>query len=173
MREVLSKQLKRKPTQGLADVFYLMDYIFTSNEAKKLNKDIFETIYYAAIYESNILCMDGKYERYTHFEGSPMSNGIFQFDMWGLDSTQLSGMWDWDKLKKSVSDYGVCNSLYCLVIITFIFYLLKSTTVFLNYQVPPNSSFKYCSFSQSLYIEHSSISKSSSISLGKPVSISN
>jgi len=99
-------------TQGLADVFYLMDYIFTSNEAKKLNKDIFETIYYAAIYESNILCMDGKYERYTHFEGSPMSNGIFQFDMWGLDSTQLSGMWDWDKLKKSVSDYGVCNSLF-------------------------------------------------------------
>jgi len=99
-------------TQGLADVFYLMDYIFTSEDAKKLNKDIFETIYYAAIYESNQLCMNGKYEKYSYFKGSPMDNGVFQFDMWGLDSTQLSGMWDWDKLKKSVTDYGVCNSLF-------------------------------------------------------------
>ncbi len=62
-------------TQGLADVFYLMDYIFTSDEAKKLNKEIFETIYYGAIYESNVLCMDGKYERYSYFEDSPMSKG--------------------------------------------------------------------------------------------------
>ena len=99
-------------TQGLADVFYLMDYIFTSEEAKKLNKDIFETIYYAAIYESNQLCMNGKYEPYKFFKGSPMSKGEFQFDMWGLDETQLSGMWDWTKLKNSVSDYGVCNSLF-------------------------------------------------------------
>ena len=99
-------------TQGLADVFYLMDYIFTSEEAKKLNRDIFETIYYAAIYESNQLCMNGKYEPYSFFNGSPMSKGEFQFDMWGIDQTQLSGMWDWDKLKKSVSDYGVCNSLF-------------------------------------------------------------
>jgi len=99
-------------TQGLADVFYLMDYIFTSNEAKKLNRDIFETIYYAAIYESNQLCMNGKYEPYSFFNGSPMSQGVFQFDMWGLDETQLSGMWDWNKLKNSVSQYGVCNSLF-------------------------------------------------------------
>jgi ribonucleoside-diphosphate reductase alpha chain len=99
-------------TQGLADVFYLMDYIFTSEDAKKLNKDIFETIYYASIYESNQLCMNGKYEPYSHFKGSPMDKGVFQFDMWGLDNTQLSGMWDWDKLKKSVTDYGVCNSLF-------------------------------------------------------------
>jgi len=99
-------------TQGLADVFYLMDYIFTSNEAKKLNKDIFETIYYAAIYESNQLCMNGKYKPYSFFNGSPMSQGVFQFDMWGLDETQLSGMWDWNKLKNSVSQYGVCNSLF-------------------------------------------------------------
>ena len=99
-------------TQGLADVFYLMDYIFTSEEAKKLNKDIFETIYYAAIYESNQLCMSGKYEPYKFFKGSPMSKGQFQFDMWGLDETKLSGMWDWDKLKKNVSEYGVCNSLF-------------------------------------------------------------
>jgi len=99
-------------TQGLADVFYLMDYIFTSEEARKLNKDIFETIYYAAIYESNQLCMNGNYESYTFFEGSPMSKGEFQFDMWGLNESQLSGMWDWNKLKNSVSQYGVCNSLF-------------------------------------------------------------
>jgi ribonucleoside-diphosphate reductase alpha chain len=99
-------------TQGLADVFYLMDYIFTSEEAKKLNRDIFETIYYAAIYESNQLCMNGQYEPYTFFKGSPMSQGVYQFDMWGVDETNLSGMWDWNKLKKSVSEYGVCNSLF-------------------------------------------------------------
>jgi ribonucleoside-diphosphate reductase alpha chain len=99
-------------TQGLADVFYLMDYIFTSEDAKKLNRDIFETIYYAAIYESNQLCMNGKYDAYSHFEGSPMSQGVFQFDMWGVDETQLSGMWDWNKLKESVKTYGVCNSLF-------------------------------------------------------------
>jgi ribonucleoside-diphosphate reductase alpha chain len=99
-------------TQGLADVFYLMDYIFTSEEAKKLNRDIFETIYYAAIYESNQLCMNGKYEPYAFFKGSPMSKGVFQFDMWGLDESKLSGMWNWNNLKKSVSEYGVCNSLF-------------------------------------------------------------
>jgi len=99
-------------TQGLADVFYLMDYIFTSDEARKLNKDIFETIYYAAIYESNQLCIKGGRVPYTYFKGSPMSEGVFQFDMWGLDESQLSGMWDWAKLKKSVIEYGVCNSLF-------------------------------------------------------------
>ena len=99
-------------TQGLADVFYLMDYIFTSDEAKKLNRDIFETIYYASIYESNQLCINGKYEQYKFFKGSPMSQGVFQFDMWNIDETQLSGMWDWDKLKESVKSYGVCNSLF-------------------------------------------------------------
>jgi ribonucleoside-diphosphate reductase alpha chain len=99
-------------TQGLADVFYLMDYIFTSDEAKKLNRDIFETIYYASIYESNQLCMNGKYEQYKFFKGSPMSQGVFQFDMWNIDETQLSGMWNWNKLKDSVKTYGVCNSLF-------------------------------------------------------------
>jgi len=99
-------------TQGLADVFYLMDYIFTSEEAKKLNRDIFETIYYAAIYESNQLCMNGKYKPYDFFEGSPMSQGIFQFDMWNVDETKLSGIWDWNKLKENVKSYGVCNSLF-------------------------------------------------------------
>jgi len=99
-------------TQGLADVFYLMDYIFTSEEAKKLNRDIFETIYYAAIYESNQLCINGKYKPYDFFEGSPMSQGRFQFDMWNVDETKLSGMWDWNKLKENVKSHGVCNSLF-------------------------------------------------------------
>ena len=96
-------------TQGLADVFYIMDYIFTSEEARKLNKDIFETIYFAAITESNELCKSGQYQPYKFFEGSPMSKGIFQFDMWGVN--ELSGLWDWNSLKESVKQYGVCNSL--------------------------------------------------------------
>jgi len=97
-------------TQGLADVFYLMDYIFTSEEAKILNKNIFETIYFAAITESNDLCKRGVREPYKFFEGSPMSNGIFQFDMWGLNESEL--FLDWETLKKDVKEYGVCNSLF-------------------------------------------------------------
>jgi len=99
-------------TQGLADVFYLLDYIFTSDEAKKLNKNIFETIYFAAITESMELCKSGEYEPYQFFDGSPMSKGIFQFDMWGLDHEDLGGMWDWDTLKTEVTKYGICNSLF-------------------------------------------------------------
>ena len=98
-------------TQGLADVFYLMDYVFTSDEAKKLNKQIFETIYYGAIYESNNLCKTGEYKSYDFFQGAPMSQGVFQFDMWGLNESDLSGMWDWNSLKESVKLFGVCNSL--------------------------------------------------------------
>ena len=99
-------------TQGLADVFFLMDYIFTTEEAKKLNKNIFETIYFAAITESMELCKSGEYKPYDFFEGSPMSKGIFQFDMWGLDYEGLGRMWDWDSLKLEVSNHGVCNSLF-------------------------------------------------------------
>ena len=99
-------------TQGLADVFFLMDYIFTSEDAKKLNKMIFETIYFAAITESMSLCKSGEYKPYAHFEDSPMSKGIFQFDMWGLDYNELSGLWDWDNLKLDVSNHGICNSLF-------------------------------------------------------------
>jgi ribonucleoside-diphosphate reductase alpha chain len=99
-------------TQGLADVFFLMDYIFTSEEAKKLNKEIFETIYFAAITESMELCKSGEYKPYDFFKGSPMSKGIFQFDMWGLDYEGLGRMWDWDSLKLEVSNHGVCNSLF-------------------------------------------------------------
>ena len=99
-------------TQGLADVFFLMDYIFTSEEAKKLNKDIFETIYFAAISESSFLCQEGLFQPYKFFEGSPMSQGVFQFNMWGMTEDNLSGRWDWNGLKDNVSKYGVCNSLF-------------------------------------------------------------
>jgi len=99
-------------TQGLADVFFLMDYIFTTEEAKKLNKDIFETIYFAAISESSFLCKEGLYQPYKFFKDSPMSQGIFQFDMWGMTEDNLSGRWDWNGLKDNVSKYGVCNSLF-------------------------------------------------------------
>ena len=96
--------------QGLADVFCLMDYSFTSDEAKELNKKIFEAIYFASITESNDLCKKGIREPYKFFEGSPMSKGIFQFDMWGVESSDLS--LDWDTLKKDVQEFGVCNSLF-------------------------------------------------------------
>jgi ribonucleoside-diphosphate reductase alpha chain len=99
-------------TQGLADVFYLLDLIFTEEEARILNKQIFETIYYGAIYESNKLCKNGEYLPYKFFEGSPMSQGIFQFDMWGLNESDLSGYWDWNQLKEDVKEFGVCNSLF-------------------------------------------------------------
>ena len=98
--------------QGLADVFFLLDMIFTSDEAKDLNKKIFETIYYGAIYESNQLCKNKTYEKYAFFDGSPMSGGIFQYDMWGFNEDDLSGMWDWNSLKQDVIKYGVCNSLF-------------------------------------------------------------
>lgn len=96
--------------QGLADVFCLMDYSFTSNEAKELNKKIFEAIYFASILESNDLCKKGIRKPYEFFKGSPMSKGIFQFDMWGTESYNLT--LDWDTLKKDVQEFGVCNSLF-------------------------------------------------------------
>ena len=97
-------------TQGLADVFYLMDYIFTSEEARTLNKNIFEAIYFAAVTESMELCKSGVRTPYKFFEGSPMSKGILQFDMWGLSETDL--FLDWSLLKEDVKKYGVCNSLF-------------------------------------------------------------
>lgn len=104
--------------QGLADAFFLLDYVFTSDEAKDVNKKIFETIYFAAITESNALCKTKTYTKYSRYIDSPMSNGIFQYDMWGLTENDLSGLWNWKELKESVKKYGICNSLFTAVMPT-------------------------------------------------------
>ena len=92
--------------QGLADAFILMRFPFDSPEARVLNKEIFETIYYAAVTASKDLAIkEGAYES---FKGSPMSKGEFQFDMWGVKPTDR---WEWDILRKEVKKHGVRNSL--------------------------------------------------------------
>lgn len=93
--------------QGLADAFIMMRMPFDSPEAAGMNKDIFETIYFAAMTASKDLAKEqGAYET---FKGSPVSKGIFQFDMWGV--TPESNRWDWESLKKEVKKHGVRNSL--------------------------------------------------------------
>ncbi|HRI32823.1 MAG TPA: ribonucleoside-diphosphate reductase subunit alpha, partial [Saprospiraceae bacterium] len=93
--------------QGLADAFILMRMAFDSEAAATLNKQIFETIYYAAVSESCAMAkIDGPYQT---FQGSPMSQGIFQFDMWNVNPTE--NRYDWNSLKKEVIKYGVRNSL--------------------------------------------------------------
>lgn len=92
--------------QGLADAFILMRFPFDSAEARQLNKDIFETIYFAAMTESVALAeRDGHYET---FQGSPLSKGEFQFDMWGV---KPSKRWDWESLRQKVMQVGARNSL--------------------------------------------------------------
>lgn len=92
--------------QGLADTFFKMRYPFDSDEAKELNKRIFETIYFGAAETSCELSK--KYGSYNLFEGSPVSKGQLQFDMWGVTP---SGMWDWGKLKGDIKEFGMRNSL--------------------------------------------------------------
>jgi len=93
--------------QGLADVFIMLRMPFDSEEARGLNKDIFETIYYASLEASMEIAKEkGAYETY---QGSPISQGIFQFDMWGV--TPSSGRWDWEALRAKVLEHGVRNSL--------------------------------------------------------------
>lgn len=92
--------------QGLADAFILMRHPFDSVEAKVLNREIFETIYYAALTASKDLAIEeGPYETYP---GSPISEGVLQFDMWGVKPT---GRWEWDVLREEVKTHGVRNSL--------------------------------------------------------------
>lgn len=92
--------------QGLADAFLLMRYPFESEEAQKLNIQIFETLYYGALEASCELAEEkGTYETY---EGSPVSKGILQYDMWNVIPTNL---WDWTILKKKIAKHGVRNSL--------------------------------------------------------------
>jgi ribonucleoside-diphosphate reductase alpha chain len=108
--EARNSNLKHRPigigVQGLADAFILMRFPFDSDEAAKLNKEIHETIYYASMTASKDLAkVDGPYES---FAGSPVSKGIFQFDMWGVTP---STRWEWDILKEEVKKHGVRNSL--------------------------------------------------------------
>jgi len=92
--------------QGLADAFILMRYPFESDEASKLNIQIFETIYYGALEASCELAeKEGPYETY---EGSPVSKGILQYDMWNVTPTDL---WNWQELKDKIKKFGVRNSL--------------------------------------------------------------
>jgi len=93
--------------QGLADAFIRLRLPFESEEAKQLNKEIFETIYFAAMTASKDLAIkDGAYET---FKGSPLSKGQFQFDLWNV--TPDSGRWNWEDLRSDVINHGVRNSL--------------------------------------------------------------
>lgn len=92
--------------QGLADVFFTLGIPYESAEAKQINKEIFETIYYASIKASCDLAKENG--AYATFKGSPLSEGRFQFDLWNAKPTKR---WDWDKLREDVIKYGVRNSL--------------------------------------------------------------
>ena len=92
--------------QGLADAFIKMRFPFDSPEAKKLNQDIFETIYHAAVLESSLLAKE--HGTYQSYEGSPASKGELQYDLWGVTP---SDRWDWAEVKASVKEHGLRNSL--------------------------------------------------------------
>ena len=110
VEEAKNSNLRHRPiglgVQGLADAFIMMGYPFESEEARRLNREVFETIYYASMTASKDLAKEfGPYET---FEGSPVSKGVFQYDMWGVTP---SSRWEWDVLKEEVKTYGVRNSL--------------------------------------------------------------
>jgi ribonucleoside-diphosphate reductase alpha subunit len=109
--EARNSNMRHRPiglgVQGLADAFIMLRMPFDSDEARQLNEDIFETIYFGAMEASMELSkLHGPYES---FKGSPVSKGIFQFDMWGV--TPKSGRWNWEQLKQDVKKHGVRNSL--------------------------------------------------------------
>ncbi|WP_242157032.1 ribonucleoside-diphosphate reductase subunit alpha [Aestuariivivens sediminis] len=111
--EAKKSNMRHRPiglgVQGLADTFIQLRLPFTSDEAKQLNQDIFETLYYAAVTASmEEAKADGPYQTY---KGSPISKGKFQHNLWGLKDEELSGNWDWAKLRKQVLKHGVRNSL--------------------------------------------------------------
>ncbi|RZJ59946.1 MAG: ribonucleoside-diphosphate reductase subunit alpha, partial [Flavobacterium sp.] len=113
VEEAKNSNMRHRPVglgvQGLADAFILMRLPFTSDEAKKVNQEIFETLYFAAVTSSMELSkIEGPY---STFEGSPISKGEFQFNLWGLNDADLSGRWDWASLRKEVVQHGVRNSL--------------------------------------------------------------
>ena len=108
--EARNSNMRHRPiglgVQGLADAFILMRFPFDSDEARQLNKDVFETIYYAACTASKDMAKEeGAYET---FEGSPASEGKLQFDLWGV---KPSDRWEWDILKDEIKEHGMRNSL--------------------------------------------------------------
>lgn len=110
VEEARNSNMRHRPiglgVQGLADVFILMRLPFESDRARQLNKDIFETLYFAAMTASKDMAKkDGAY---TTFQGSPLSQGQFQFDLWGIEATTRH---DWETLRKEVMEHGVRNSL--------------------------------------------------------------
>lgn len=111
VEEARKSNMRHRPiglgVQGLADAFIMLRMPFDSDEARGLNSDIFETIYFAAMEAS--MEEAKKHGPYETFKGSPVSKGIFQFDMWGV--TPSSGRWNWEKLKQEVKQHGVRNSL--------------------------------------------------------------
>jgi ribonucleoside-diphosphate reductase alpha chain len=111
VQEAENSNMRHRPVglgvQGLADAFILLRLPFESDEAKRLNKDIFETIYFASMSASHDLAV--KHGPYQTFKGSPLSKGKFQFDLWNV--TPDSGRWDWNTLRKKVVKDGVYNSL--------------------------------------------------------------
>jgi ribonucleoside-diphosphate reductase alpha chain len=110
VEEAKNSNLRHRPiglgVQGLADAYILMGYPFESKEAATLNQEIFETIYFASMTASKDLSKT--LGAYTTFKGSPVSKGIFQFDMWGVTPSKR---WDWSELKSEVKKHGVRNSL--------------------------------------------------------------
>ena len=93
----------------MADTFILLRLPFTSDEAKKLNQEIFETLYFAAVTSS---MEEAKKDKpYQSYKGSPISEGEFQHNLWGIKDDELSGRWDWKGLRKLVKKHGVRNSL--------------------------------------------------------------
>jgi ribonucleoside-diphosphate reductase alpha chain len=113
VKEAENSNLRHRPVglgvQGLADAFILLRMPFTSDEAKRLNQDIFETLYFAAVTAS--MEMAKEEGSYSTFEGSPISKGEFQHNLWGMKDQELSGRWDWGSLRKEVMEHGVRNSL--------------------------------------------------------------
>lgn len=111
--EARNSNMRHRPVglgvQGLADAFILLRYPFTSPEARQLNQEIFETLYFAALKSScDMAKTDGAYESYA---GSPISQGEFQFNLWGVGEDSLSGRWDWKALRHEIKEHGVRNSL--------------------------------------------------------------
>jgi len=111
VQEARSSNMKHRPiglgVQGLADAFMMMRLPFEGEVAKRLNEDVFETIYFAACEASCELAeRDGPYETFT---GSPASRGLLQFDLW--KQTPKSGRWDWASLKEKIAKHGLRNSL--------------------------------------------------------------